>query len=79
VKTFYFDTRAVVAFFGGPAAIEQERRALGMEAWGQKSISKCMQRGSIPIARLLELQSLADHQGRSFSVNTFIKENNNAE
>jgi hypothetical protein len=69
----YFDVRAVVLFFGGPADLARRATAnLPGAPLKVKAIEKWLARQRIPGNWLVRLAQLAKHEGRHFEIHDFI-------
>lgn len=69
----YLDVAAILARFGGVRALVDTAEAAGLDSMNVKTVRKWLTRGSIPIARLLELKALARLHRIPFSLDFFIK------
>ena len=65
------DTRKLVAHFGGRIELWRRLEARGFKL-SVKTIEKWMERDNIPVARIVQLMELAQHEGRPLDLNTFV-------
>lgn len=65
------NTRKLVAHFGGRIELWRRLAARGQKL-SVKTIEKWMERDNIPVARIVQLMELAQHEGRPLDLNSFV-------
>lgn len=69
----YLDVVGVVRFFGGRTELIRDLETYGIVTLTIAAVDKWQERGVIPAARLMDLETLAHHKRKNFFIGTFIR------
>jgi hypothetical protein len=67
------DVSDIIKFFGGQKQMVRDLAKAGIVEISTSAIDKWQSRNQIPGARLMDLQSLAELQGKQFNISTYIR------